>query len=304
LGRRLPIFEETVEAILVWRKRMTELGYPIGKGAHLFPPNRGKTCMPTPYLAKALRAWVDEIPDLRSNVPDTDGGLLPFDRSLIFPYAFRHTYCQRHADAGVPPHLLMELMDHNSLDVTRGYYKVSLQRRREAADTMRKFVLDRAGQPRAGGTALGYERKSVAVPYGNCEEPTNVKAGGQACPIRFQCAGCPSYSPDPSYLPAIQDELIRLKGSREIAAAAGVAGYIIDGMDGQIRDYTNVVATMRTTLAALPEAERQEVEDAARLLRKSRAGSATIVAGAEAEPSGRRLLPLTVVRRHPTGADQ
>ncbi|GAA2158433.1 hypothetical protein GCM10009760_61430 [Kitasatospora kazusensis] len=138
---------------------------------------------------------------------------------------------------------------------------------------------------RRSGTALGYERKSVAVPYGNCEEPTDVEAGGQACPIRFQCAGCPSYSPEPSYLPAIQDELIRLKGGREIAVVSGVAGYIIDGMDGQIRDYINVVATMRSTLAALPEAERQEVEDAARLLRKSRAGSVTIVAGAEADPS-------------------
>ncbi|MBT2452540.1 hypothetical protein J7F03_36920 [Streptomyces sp. ISL-43] len=169
---------------------------------------------------------------------------------------------------------------------------------------MRQFVLDRAGQPRAGGTALGYERKSVAVPYGNCEEPTNVKAGGQACPIRFQCAGCPSYSPDPSYLPAIQDELIRLKGSREIATVSGVAGYIVDGMDGQIRDYTNIVATMRTALAALPEAERREVEDAARLLRKSRAGSASAVAVAETDSSGRRLLPLTVVRRDPTGAGQ
>ncbi|MFG2425871.1 hypothetical protein ACGFWD_43755 [Streptomyces sp. NPDC048448] len=27
---------------------------------------------------------------------------VPLDRSLIFPYAFRHAYARRHADAGHP----------------------------------------------------------------------------------------------------------------------------------------------------------------------------------------------------------
>ena len=44
---------------------------------------------------------------------------------------------------------------------------------------------------RPGSTA--YQMRSVAVPFGNCIEPSNVKAGGKACPIRFQCAGCGFY---------------------------------------------------------------------------------------------------------------
>jgi integrase len=38
-------------------------------------------------------------------------------------YAYRHTYAQRHADAGVPVDVLRELMDHRLLDATRRYYR-------------------------------------------------------------------------------------------------------------------------------------------------------------------------------------
>lgn len=305
LGRRLPIFDEEVQAILGWRARLNELGYPTGKGAHLFPPKRGgKRSMRPASLAAAIRQWVDSIPVINSEIHGQDGTPPPFDRSLIYPYAFRHTYCQRHADGGVPLDTLMELMDHENAQVTRGYYKVSLKRKREAADIVRRHLLDRSGRPLAGGSAVGYERRSVAVPYGNCKEPTNVKAGGNACPIRFQCAGCPSYEAEPSYLPALEDHLIRLKAGREIALASGVQRYVIDGMDGEIRDYSNVVATMRDMLAALPAEERREVEEASRLLRRSRAGSVTTAAAPYAGPSGQPLLPLTVVHRNPTGANQ
>ncbi|MGW2515359.1 tyrosine-type recombinase/integrase [Streptomyces scopuliridis] len=273
LGRRLPVFQEETDAIQLWRHRMRELGYPTGKGAHLFPAVTGKRHMQPTALARAVRVWMGVIPEIHSEVPDHGGAMMPFDTDQVFPYAFRHSYCQRHADAGVPLDTLMELMDHETANVTRGHYKVSLRRKREAAATMRRHVLDRTGRARAGGTSLGYERKSVPAPYGNCEEPTNVKAGGQSCPMRFQCSGCSFYRADPSYLPAIEDEVRRLKASRSIAELTGAAGYIIDGMDGEIRDYTNVVNEMKSQIAALPEAERHAVQEASKTLRKSRAAA-------------------------------
>ena len=39
----------------------------------------------------------------------------PFDRSKVFPYAFRHSYAQRLADEGATESELMDLMDHDSL---------------------------------------------------------------------------------------------------------------------------------------------------------------------------------------------
>ena len=45
-----------------------------------------------------------------------------FDPARLVPYAYRHTYAQRHADAGVPIDVLAELLDHRNLNITRGYY--------------------------------------------------------------------------------------------------------------------------------------------------------------------------------------
>ena len=46
-----------------------------------------------------------------------------------------------------------------------------------------------------------YAVGDVAVPYGRCTEPSNVQAGGGACPVRFRCAGCDHFRTDVS-LPA------------------------------------------------------------------------------------------------------
>ncbi|MGW8355549.1 hypothetical protein [Streptomyces wedmorensis] len=96
-------------------------------------------------------------------------------------------------------------MDHRNFRTTLGYYKVSLKRKREAVTTMRMHVVDRSVNPARIASNTAYEAHSVTVPFGNCREPSNVKAGGSACPIRFQCAGCGFYWPDPSYLPAIEE---------------------------------------------------------------------------------------------------
>ena len=55
----------------------------------------------------------------------------------------------------------------------------------------------------------------VAVPFGICTEPSNVKAGGQACPFRFRCAGCDHFRTDVSYLPDLHAYLNDLLRTRE-----------------------------------------------------------------------------------------
>ena len=202
----------------------------------LFPAcaeTTGPGHLSTIRLATALRRWVDAIPALRSDLPGPDGAPLPFDRSRIYPYAFRHSYAQRHADAGVGVEVLKELLDHRDLGVTQGYYQVSLRRKRAAVAIMSRYVHDHTGTRRLTGptrqrgpgrvridaAAAAYEIGSVAVPFGNCIEPSNVNAGGKQCPIRFQCAGCGFYRPDPSYLPAINNHITALKADRETAAA-------------------------------------------------------------------------------------
>src|ERR1019366_4099133 len=147
--------------------------------------------------------------------------------SLVFPYALRHSYAQRHADAGVPVDVLRELMDHLSVQTTMGYYRISLKRKQQAIRAVGSFAIDANGNPAPFTSPLAWERASVSVPFGNCTEPSNVKAGGGSCPIRFQCAGCGFYRPDPSYLPAIEEHLSSLRADLETARAVGAAAYVV-----------------------------------------------------------------------------
>jgi integrase len=74
-------------------------------------------------LTDVHRRWVDALPALQGS----DG--LEFDRSAVFLYAYRHSYAQRHADAGTPVDVLRELMGHRSMTTTQGYYKNSRELR-------------------------------------------------------------------------------------------------------------------------------------------------------------------------------
>jgi hypothetical protein len=150
---------------------------------------------------------------------------------------------------------------------------------------MRLHVVDRAGRPAPMTSDLAYEARSVAVPFGNCIEPSNVKAGGHACPIRFQCAGCGFYRPDPSYLAAIEDHVTSLKADRETAQAMDANEFVVRNLTDQINAFKEMVATIRVQLDHLPPGERAAIEDASAVLRKTRA------------MHDHTLLPLTVTRR-------
>ncbi|MBL3805910.1 site-specific integrase [Streptomyces sp. BRB081] len=292
LRRRLPIDSGTVKTVQDWlevRKRMPRSEH---GGRYLFPAPTDRSAekyIPTLAISRVIRQWADAIEHLDSEAPDKDGTPLPFDRSLIYPYAFRHSYAQRHADAGTPLDVLKELMDHRDASTTMGYYKVSLKRKRQAVKTMRLHVVDRSGRPAPMASNVSYERRSVAVPFGGCVEPSNVKAGGHACPIRFQCAGCGFYRPDPSYLPAIEDHIRSLKADRETAEAMDAEEWVVRNM-AEVASFKDVAERMKEQMDKLEPAERAEIEEASRILRKTRA------------TNGRTTLPVTVIQRQERGA--
>lgn len=123
--RRLPIASETAQAVLDWLPVREQVIAPLRGAEYLFPAITAENALSflsTGNLSKVLRTWVDGIPRIDSDIPGPDGSPLPFDRLLIYPYAFRHSYAQRHADAGVPVDVLWELMDHKRIDTTMGYY--------------------------------------------------------------------------------------------------------------------------------------------------------------------------------------
>ena len=162
-------------------------------------------------------------------------------------------------------------MDHVAVATTMGYYSVGLKRKQQAIRAVGALATDAAGHPAPFTSPTAYQRASVSVPFGNCTEPSNVKAGGGSCPIRFQCAGCGFYRPDPSYLPALEQHIAALRADRETARAIDVADYVHANLTAELDAFTHVAEQMRRRLADLGAEERAEVEHASRLLRRARA---------------------------------
>jgi integrase len=290
MRRRLPITTGTAQIILSWQRHRSQLRLPPVQDRWLFPSpllraHQSRGHVTPAAVARAFKIWVARIGVIDSELPGPDGTPAPFGPSLITPYALRHSYAQRHADAGVPVDVLKELMDHVSVTTTMGYYRVGLKRKQQAIRSVGALAVDATGIPAPFTSPTAYQRASVSVPFGNCTEPSNVKAGGGACPIRFQCAGCGFYRPDPSYLPALEQHTASLRADRETAQAMDAAGYVLASLTAEIDAFTAVASTMRRRLSELDPAQRAEVEEASRILRRARAA---------------RSLPLTDITSRAT----
>ncbi|USQ85807.1 site-specific integrase [Streptomyces phaeoluteigriseus] len=177
LRRRLPILQQTADAIKDWKESRARLDLPRNSAGHLFPAiSNSYRHLDSGYISRSIRLWADSIPALDSEELGRDGTSLPFDRSKIFPYAFRHTLCQRYADAGVLQHVLQALMDHKSADTTAAYFQVSKKMKREAVDTLRVLTVDRHGNPAPMGSADAYEMRAVAVPWASSRRMSRQEA--------------------------------------------------------------------------------------------------------------------------------
>jgi integrase len=284
LGRRLPISETTAAVILDQQDRV-RARFPDTPTAtlRLLPSPRrnpdGNRAISIDMLDNRHREWVDTLSTLRTR----DGAV--FDKTKVIPYAWRHCYAQRHADAGVPIDVLAELLDHRNLNVTRTYYRVGEDRRRAAVDTVTAMSFDRHGnriwrdaQALLDSEHARYAVAEVAVPYGRCSEPSNVTAGGGACPVRFRCAGCDHFRTDVSHLPDLTGYLDDLLQTRERLAAA------IDGVDEwaradatpsqeEITRIRQLIARINGDLGQASDTERAAINEAVTVLRRHRAVS-------------------------------
>jgi integrase len=296
LGRRLPIGEATAKVIAAQQDRVRALfpHTPVAELALLPTPRRnphGRTPISIDMLDARHREWISALPVLRTH----DG--IEVDKTKITPYAYRHCYAQRHADAGVPIDVLAELLDHRSYSVTRRYYRIGEDRRRAAVDTVTALSFDRHGNRiwRDAQMLLDSERArhavgEVAVPYGTCTEPTNVQAGGGACPVRYRCVGCDHFRTNIAFLPELQAYLDDLLRTRERLAAA------INGVDDwaradatptqeEITRVRRLINRIKGDITGIDEAERAGIDDAVAIVRRHRA--------AHTVPLGMPVLTVT-----------
>ena len=281
LGRRLPVSEATAQLITA-PQAWTRARFPHTPAAELkllpavFASPGGRTGIRTESLSERHRTWIDALPPLRR----ADGS--EYDTATITLHACRHTCAQRHAGAGVPADVLRELMDHRLPDATRQYYRAGETRRRQAVDRVAVMQFGRHGnrtwqQAKALLDSEHVRRAvgEVAVPFGVCAEPSNVKAGGQACPFRFRCAGCDHFRTDVSCLPGLQARLDDLLRSRErLLAAAELDEWArTDAMppEEEISRIRRLITRIKTGPDELTTAERDQVEQAVAVVRRHRA---------------------------------
>ncbi len=280
LGRRLPIAQGTAEAITAQKDRVRALfpETPPGQlrllpAAHANP--HGRRAITEGHLGARHRAWIDHLPPLLR----ADG--TEYDKTKVVPYAYRHSYAQRHADAGVPIDVLGSLLNHVSLNTTKRYYRVGEPRRREAVDRVAAMQFDRHGNRiwREAQALLDSEHArraigEVAVPFGVCAEPSNVAAGGKSCPFRFRCAGCDHFRTDVSYLPDLRAYLDDLLRNRErVLAAADLDDWArteATPSEEEITAIRRLIARIGVGLDELTGEERERVEHAVTVVRRHR----------------------------------
>ncbi|MFI5809139.1 tyrosine-type recombinase/integrase [Streptomyces sp. NPDC051561] len=287
-GRRLPIADATA-ALITTQQQRVRAQFPRTPIADL-------VLLPTGYanpdgtksiadVTQQHREWVLSLPTFVLSMSTPDGAQtvrreIEFDKKNIFPYAYRHTYAQRHADAGVEPDVLRDLMDHRQLTTTQRYYRVSEKRRREAVDRVTTMQFDRSGSRiwRRAQRLLDSEHArravgEVQVPYGLCTEPTNVAAGGHDCPVRFRCVGCSHFRTDVSYLPDLEAYLADLlRGRERLAAFAADSWAKAEAMpsDEEITRVRRLVKRVREDLEDLTDEDTLQIQEAIAVVRRSR----------------------------------
>jgi integrase len=287
-GCRLPIHEREATIIRAQQARVTAQ-FPATPQPRLvlFPrpltnPD-GTRPLGTAQLQRVMHQWVNALPRLDAAKRDSAGRPVPFPRDAVTPYAFRHTFAQRHADAGTPLDTLKDLLGHDTVRTTLGYYRVTAKRKREAQNRLGPLQLDRAGRlARPGVNTLADTERlrddvgQVAVPFGVCTEPTNVAAGGHSCPFRHRCSGCEYFRTDPSFQPELRAYLAQLLADRErlaiaLPALAEWARRDASPSDDEIDAVRRLVRANDQAVAALDERDRHAIDEAITVIRKHRA---------------------------------
>lgn len=292
-GRRLPIAEATAALIVKQQMAARERFPNTAQDALKLLPSpvmnpEGRKAITDDWVSDRHRIWADSLPDiLVPSVVQQDGKLvtamMPFDKKRIFCYAYRHSFAQRHADAGVAVEVLKELMDHRLLSTTQCYYRVGEKRRREAVDRVTTMQFDRHGNRiwRRAQALLDSEHArraigEVAVPYGLCTEPSNVAADGQDCPLRFRCVGCGHFRTDVSYLPDLEAYLADLLRSRERLLSAVDADDWAQAeampSDDEISRVRRLINRVKSSLDELSTEEHTQIRDAVQIVRRARNG--------------------------------
>ncbi|MEX5254819.1 hypothetical protein [Kocuria arenosa] len=201
-----------------------------------------------------------------------------FPKAKIYPYAFRHTWAQLHADEGTPREVLQEMMGHRSPSATDTYFRMPMRRRHDAVRKLARLQITHRGarihespvtESQAQVLALGQ-----IIPHGYCAEPANKKAGGDACPINYACSSCRYFSTDATFLPELYEHRKRLIQQREnvlmMMDDPEEAAETAMELGRRIAKYAGLIESCLQSLDSLSNDERIQTLEAIKILRSTR----------------------------------
>lgn len=267
-GKRLPIHQETHDAIREWQRIKLENG---SNSQWLFPSSAW-AAHDTHYQSSVLQKRVKRlVEDLAENAPfpgeveGAEGNLIYFDLKTIDAYAFRHAFAQRLADSvdesgrsTTPPDVLQAAMGHSEFRTTMGYFEVTARRRRRALGTLPTRKLDiRGHQVGAAKERDDYQRIGLSV--GSCSEPQNVASAGRSCALEHTCESCPFFLVDPLDREGIVSRRTNLEVQRERAAVIHSPRYFLDFLEARISDCESVIDGIDDYVQGLPPDQRNEI---------------------------------------------
>ncbi|WNI20139.1 tyrosine-type recombinase/integrase [Actinacidiphila sp. ITFR-21] len=252
-------------------------GRPLSPRTLLFPTprlSRANGLGERPYDSSSSRYWLEVWMKGITVLVDEHGH--SFDRSRVFPYAFRHTYAQLRADAGVPLEVLQALMAHLEPSTTQVYYRVSHPRRVEAVRAIAaKYQFDVTGgrlRPLSPGDDVAARTRagvgSVPVPGGTCHEMNNVRADGRGCPVYYRCLSCKFFTTDFTQLPELRqlrdgkaEQMARLEAAYDsVLAASSLSRANVELLRQEIAQIDELIGKCETDLGSLTEDDRATVD--------------------------------------------
>jgi integrase len=271
MGKRLPIHQETHDLIRQWQQIKREHCI---NSRWLFPSlTRRRHDLPVSKQALSRRvhqlidAVVAQAP-FPGPIEGADGNLVHFDLNTIDPYAFRHAFAQRLADAtdaegrsSTPPDVLQDYMGHKNFNTTMAYYEVTAKRRKKALAGLAPRRLNLHGK----AVPVDRERDGftkIAVSLGHCSEPGNVAAGGHSCLLEHACESCPFFLVDPFERDGMEAKRQHLMVTLERARVIQSPQHMLDHYEARIKDCTKIIDGIDTYVDRLPDDERVHMQEA------------------------------------------
>ena len=242
----VPIDEELETEIRAQQRRV--LGcWPDGN-PHLFPRARMNVDGRNPLSPDTYRGWMQRWL-VSCDVRDEHGQPVH-----LTPHQWRHTFATRLINQDVPQEVIRVLLDHESMQMTSHYAKITdqtVRRRWEAATKVNikgeRVTLDPDGPlAQAQWAKTRYGMATQTLSNGYCGLPVQ-----KSCPHANACLTCPVFLTGPEFLPELREQHRRTLTLIDISAGNGQTR--VSEMNKQ------VLANLDRMIG---EAEKDEQEDA------------------------------------------